>query len=60
MPFLAQWQNDAARTVPTMRKVQNQTLLPQSAHSFDSLQYSHFFATDNRSNVRTTTNIVKH
>jgi len=42
MPFLAQWQNDAARTVPTMRKVQNQTLLPQSAHSFDSLQYSHF------------------
>ena len=42
MPFLAQWQNDAARTVPTMRKVQNQTLLPQSAHSFDSLQYRRF------------------
>lgn len=42
MPFLAQWQNDAAHTVPTMHKVQNQTLLPQSTHSFDSLQYSHF------------------
>ena len=50
-----------------MRKVQNHTLLPQPAHSFDSLSYRQTachtdisFATDNRSNVRTSANIVKH